>query len=177
MIKDSSIISSFVKQLKTDYNNQQIGDKDKIKRSLILDVRTRWNSTYKMLKALSLHRVIIVQLFQDKANIGVTKQKQQSLNLLELSSDCWYISDLLVKVLKPFYAATKAISGSDYPSIGVTLYILRRLDKDFLSNIDPKHDPLFNNMKECLLNKLNYYTMVHDPSQTTTIMVRYLLQQ
>ncbi|CAF4628201.1 unnamed protein product, partial [Rotaria sp. Silwood2] len=28
----------------------------------------------------------------------------------------------------------------------------------------PTDDPLFNNMKECLLSKMIYYNMVKDPS-------------
>ena len=38
-------------------------------------------------------------------------------------------------------------------------------------------DPLLNNMKECLLNKMYYYNAIQDPLQAKTIMVRYLLQQ
>ncbi len=93
------------------------------------------------------------------------------MHSLEFTSDCWYIIELLIKVLKPFYAATKAISGSDYPSIGITLFILRRLEKDFLSVDIPTDDLLLINMKECLLNKMIYYNTVKDPSQSKTIMV------
>jgi hypothetical protein len=50
------------------------------------------------------------------------------------TSDCWFTVELLVKVLKPFYAAAKAISGNDYPTIGITFFILRRLEKDYLLN-------------------------------------------
>ncbi|CAF1339098.1 unnamed protein product [Rotaria sordida] len=167
IIKDSSILSSFIKKKKYEYN--QYND-NKIKSSLFLDVRTRWNSTFKMLHTLNVHRPIIIELFQNKTNLDITKKQQQRLNALELTSDCWYIIELLIKILKPFYRATKAISGSDYPTIGITLFIFRRLEKDFLSNISPTDDPLFNNMKECLLSKMIYYNMVKDPSQTKTIM-------
>ncbi|CAF4701533.1 unnamed protein product, partial [Rotaria sp. Silwood2] len=135
-----------LKRKKHEYN--QYND-SKIKRSLCLDVRTRWNSTYKMLYSLNMHRLIIIELFQNKTNLDITKKQQQRLNALELTSDCWYIIELLIKILKPFYRATKAISGSDYPTIGSTFFIFRRLEKDFLSNISPTDDPLFNNMKEC----------------------------
>ncbi|CAF1150344.1 unnamed protein product [Rotaria sp. Silwood1] len=112
LIKDSSILSSFINRKANEYNQYS---NSKIKRSLILDVGTRWNSSYKML-------------------------------------------------------ATRAISGSDYPMIGITFYIFHRLEKDFLSKIIPTDDPLFNNMKKSLLSKMIYYTMVQDPLQTKTIM-------
>ncbi len=93
------------------------------------------------------------------------------MHSLEFTSDCWYIIELLIKVLKPFNAATKAISGSDYSSIGIALFILRRLEKDFLSVDIPTDDPLLINMKECLLNKMIYCNTVKDSSQSKTIMV------
>ncbi|CAF3250677.1 unnamed protein product [Rotaria sp. Silwood2] len=158
IIKDSSILSSFIKKKKQEYN--QYND-SKVKCSLFLDVRTRWNSTYKMLHTLNIYRPIIIELFQNKTNLDITKKQQQRLNALELRSDCWYVIELLIKILKPFYRATKAISGSDYPTIGITLFIFRRLEKDLLSNISPTDDPLFNNMKECLLSKMIYYNMLY----------------
>ncbi|CAF1412330.1 unnamed protein product, partial [Rotaria sordida] len=117
-----------------------------------------------------MHRPIINELFQNKINLNITKKQHQRLNALELTKDCWYIIKLLIKVLKPFYRATKAISGNDYPTIGITVFIFRRLEKQFLYSISPTDDPLFNTMKECLLNKMTYYNMVKDPSQTITIM-------
>ncbi|CAF4852938.1 unnamed protein product [Rotaria sp. Silwood1] len=134
------------------------------------NVRNRWNSTFKMLYILNMHRPIINELFQNKINLDITKKQHQRLNALELTSDCWYIIELLIKVLKPFYRATKAISGNDYPTIGITLFIFHRLEKEFLSNISPTDDPLFNNMKKCLLNKMIYYNMVEDSTQTKIIM-------
>jgi hypothetical protein len=71
MIKDSSILSSFLKKIKDEYNHH---NDDKVKRLLILDVRTRWNSTYKMLETFNMNRIIINELFQNKANIDITKK-------------------------------------------------------------------------------------------------------
>ncbi|CAF3462631.1 unnamed protein product, partial [Rotaria sp. Silwood2] len=98
-----------------------------------------------MLNTLNIHRSIINKLFQNKINLDITKKQQQRLNVLELTSDYWYIIELLIKILKLFYRATKAISGSDYPTIGIKLFIFRHLEKDFLSSISPTDDPLFNN--------------------------------
>lgn len=173
MIKGCAILSSFINKAKHEFN--QYSD-DKITRSLQLDVRTRWNSSYKMLETFNAHRTLIIELFRKKSILNLTKKQQLRLTSLEFTSDCWFTVELLVKVLKPFYAATKAISASNYPTVGITFFILRRLDKDFLSIVKPTDDTLFNNMKECLLDKMNYYNLIKDPSQTRTIMVRLKLK-
>ncbi|CAF4387615.1 unnamed protein product [Rotaria sp. Silwood2] len=63
IIKDFLILSSFIKKKKHEYN--QYND-SKIKSSLFLDVHNRWNSTYKMLHTLNMHRPLITELFQNK---------------------------------------------------------------------------------------------------------------
>ena len=173
MIKNSSILFLFVEKIKHQYNQQ---NSKKIKRCLTLDVCSRWNSTYKMIKILYLYRFVIIELFQKKTNVDLTKKQHQHLNSLEFTSECWHIVKLLIKILKPFYAATKAMSGCDYPSIGITFYVIRRIEKDFLSAIDPNDDLLLNNMKKCLLNRIHYYNEKQDPLQARTVMVSYLLQ-
>ena len=82
----------------------------------------------------------------------------------------------MTKVLKPFYAATKVIGGSEYPTIGLTFFVFRRLEKDFLSTTIPSDAPLFNHMKHCLLKRMIYYTVEQDSLQTKTIMASCLLQ-
>jgi len=168
MIKNTTILNEYLKKIKFNYNRK---NEDKIQRSLALDIRTRWNSTYKMLDGLYDHRMLIMDLFQNKSNIKLTKQQLKNLNCLEFTSDCWFILELLIKVLRPFYTATKAISGSEYPSVGLTVFVLRRIESDFLSVSKPTDPPLLIHMKECLLNKFIYYNMIKDPSQAKTISV------
>ena len=170
MIKSCSILSSFLNKIKEEYN--QKNKTSQIKRSLIIDVRTRWNSTFKMLETLNMHRILINELFQNKTNLNITKKQQQKLTSYEFTSDCWHTIEMLIKVLKPSYRGTKALSGTEYPTIGVALYVLRRLDKEFLSVIRSTDDPLLNNMKKCLLNKMIYYNL-DDLTQTKIIQVRY----
>lgn len=172
MVKESSILSSFIEQKKEEYNRF---NHPKIKRRLNLDVRHRWNSTYKMLTSLNIHRLLIIQLFQKKMNLKITKKQQQRLTALEFTSDCWHTIELLINVLKPFYAATKVMSGSEYPTIGLTFFIFRRLEKDFLSVENPDDDYLFRNMKSRLLDKMNFYNNTEDPSQVKIIMVSTLV--
>ncbi|CAF1564257.1 unnamed protein product, partial [Adineta ricciae] len=125
----------------------------------IIDVRTRWNSTYKMLETLNMHRGVINELFQNKTNLNMTKQQLQRLSSYEFSSDCWHTVEMLIKVLKPFYRGTKVLSGTEYSTIGVAFYVYRRLEKEFLSVYRPTDDPLLINMKRCLLKKMIYYDL------------------
>ena len=168
MIKDCSILSLFLNKIKEEYN--QNNKDNQIKRSLAVDVRTRWNSTYKMLETLNMYKILINELFQNKTNLNITKKQLQRLSSYEFSSDCWHTVEMLIKVLKPFYRGTKAISGTEYPTIGVAFYVLRRLEQEFLSVYHSTDDPLLINMKKCLLNKIIYYSL-EDSSQTKIIQV------
>ena len=129
-----------------------------------------------MSKSLKIHRPVIMEIFQRKTSLGITRKQQHRLTSLELTSDCWYTIELLIKVSKPWYAATKAISGSQCPTIGITFYIFRRLEKDFLLSFVPDDDSLFNNMKACLPGRMNDYQMVQDPPQLKIITVRLVVQ-
>lgn len=124
-----------------------------------------------MLTSLNIHRLFVIQLFQNKMNLKITKKQQERLTALEFTSDCWHVVELLIKVLKPFYAATKAMSGSEYRTIGLAFFIFRRLERDFLLVKSPDDGFLYRNLKQCLHEKMTYYNDIEDPAQTRTIMV------
>ena len=128
-----------------------------------------------MLETLNLYRPTIIDLFENKVDLDISKKQYQRLTVLEFSSDCWYVIELLIKVLKPFYADTKAIVENEYPTIGLTFLYLVVLKKT-LSTIIPSDAPLFNHMKHCLLRRMIYFTVEQDSLQTKTIMVSCLLQ-
>ncbi|CAF1178011.1 unnamed protein product [Adineta ricciae] len=138
MIQDCSILSSFLNKIKEQHNQNNINKQTR--RSLVIDVRTRWNSTYKILETLNMHRSLINELFQNKTNLNITKQQLHRLSSYEFSSDCWHTVEMLIKVLKPFYRGAKVLS-------------------EFLSVCGPTDDPLLVNMKRCLLKKMAYYDL------------------
>lgn len=72
MIKDWSILFAFIDEKKKEFNRM---NDEKIRHKLNLDVRSRWNSTYKMLVTLNMHRPMINQLFQEKTVIDITKKQ------------------------------------------------------------------------------------------------------
>ena len=54
-----------------------------------MDVRTRWNSTYKMLSNIILYRNIINDMFKFKGNLGLTTKQRHKMEKIELSTAQW----------------------------------------------------------------------------------------
>lgn len=78
---------------------------------LILDVKTRWNSTYSMLKRANDLR----------SGIEMFIATDNSLKILNLCNEEWETVGKIVSLLKPLYLATMHRSKSKYPSITTTL--------------------------------------------------------
>ena len=68
---------------------------------LILDISTRWNSTFDMLKrALSLKSSI---------NLLILNSKSKEIKNIQIFNSDWIIIEELVMILEPFNKATKAL--------------------------------------------------------------------
>ena len=78
---------------------------------MVLDVPTRWNSTYEMLKRAYALRV----------TIEVYVPTDEKLVLCQISSSEWDNVRDLVSMLKPLKDATVYLSGSAYITISSTL--------------------------------------------------------
>ena len=85
-------------------------------RTLLLDVRTRWNSLYLMIE----------RLLAEKQNIrmALTEVNQEVRNL---SEDDWKILDELQLLLRPFYDCTNFFSSEQHPSLSVVSPLLKVL--------------------------------------------------
>ncbi|CAF1424086.1 unnamed protein product [Adineta ricciae] len=116
--------------------------KKTIKRNLCTDIKSRWNSTYVMIDS---------------------KAKQiQKLSNYELSGDDWNTLTALHYVLKPFYHATRVMSGREYPSIGLAFSLLIRT-RNFLQSHSKKENLLVKKLKQLLLKQyLHYFENDHD---------------
>jgi hypothetical protein len=154
-IKYSNVFQLFLKDLINEYNNT---NEIKIKRSLQLDVRNRWNSTHYMLESVVIFHPIIDSLFKNIRKMNLTKKQANSLTLLEMSNTCWEIVELLIKVLEPFRHATQLISGAKYLTVGLTLFVLRKLEQNFLEIIRPNDNEILQKMKQLIHEKLIHYT-------------------
>ncbi|CAF5000630.1 unnamed protein product [Rotaria sp. Silwood1] len=165
-IKGSSILTSFIEKKRLHFN-ARVKKQKKIKRRLIIDVKTRWNSTYKMLHTINLYRNLINDLFKSKGTLGLSVKLRRKLTRVELSTDEWDILNLIISLLYPFYSATKVLSNTKYPTVGSALYLMKGLE-EHLTKED--NNELLNNLKKIILNKFRQY-IIDDVEQFNTLKV------
>ncbi|CAF3885577.1 unnamed protein product [Rotaria sp. Silwood1] len=127
----------------------------KIKRNVLRDVCTRWNSTYFMIHSLIVVRPIIERLYNDKHNLNITNEQIEKLNHLEITTTEWNFLKQLRHVLRVFQKATKTISGQHYPTMGSAFFILTKL-KTYLSK-DIHDNSIVKNFKKLLMGKMIHY--------------------
>ncbi|XP_022182802.1 zinc finger BED domain-containing protein 1-like [Myzus persicae] len=115
-----TIVSHFKKSTVTNniFKTYQINNGIKERKKLIQDVQTRWNSTYYMINRF----------------VEMEKSIRGTLGLLDnapdtLSSEDWLILQDLIKILKPFDEATKAISRQKYTIASLVIVIVQGLYK------------------------------------------------
>ena len=167
MIKRSSVITSFFETERKKYM---------VKRNLSYDVKSRWNSTFIMIDSLLSLREVLEKLFSYKNHLRLKAKQLAKLSRLELANDDWDMLSMLHLVLKPFYHATKVLSGRQYPSIGIAVYILVRL-KSVLQLHERKESVMFKRFKQLLLSKfLHYFESDYDQLQLLKVtMINQLL--
>jgi hypothetical protein len=162
MIKRSSIITLFFDKERKKLN---------IKRNLCYDVKSRWNSTFCMIDSLLALRELIEKLLNYKHHLNIKPKQITKLAGHELTSDDWTMLSQLHLVLKPFFHATKAMSGRQYPSIGLAFYLLMRL-KSFLQHREKKESLMVKRLKQLLLGKfLHYFENDHEQMQLLKVSV------
>lgn len=140
-----------------------------IKRNLSYDIKSRWNSTFAMIDSLLVLREIIEQLFNYKIYLLLKPKQRTNLARYELTNDEWNLLSDLRFVLKPFFHATKVMSGRQYPSIGLALYLITRL-KHFLQRHEAKQNLIIKRLKQLLFAKLLFY-FEHDYEQMQLLKV------
>jgi hypothetical protein len=148
MIKRSTIITLFFDTERKKLN---------IKRNLCYDVKSRWNSTYSMIDSFLVLREIIEKLFNHKHNLHLKPNKFKKLTGFELTVDDWIMLSALRLVLKPFFHATKVMSGHHYPSIGLAFYLLVHLKIFLQQQQDKNENIMIKRLKQLLLSQFIYY--------------------
>ena len=146
MIKRSSILATFFEKECFKISSR---------RSLRVDVCTRWNSTLHMIESFLALKTAICALFAEKYSLDLTRAQSTKLHRLELTSSDWNLLKTLSQVLKPFDLATKLLSGQRYPTIGLCLFAIHHL-KVFLDDTDADN-ALEQRLKRCLLDKMTKY--------------------
>jgi hypothetical protein len=94
----------------------------------ILDVVTRWSSTYLMLERLIFLRPSI-DAFMSYIVSPVGKKEYPNFTKEKPTIGSWLIAEGLVILLKPFYTGTLLLSGEEYPSMSLAFPVLRFIKK------------------------------------------------
>jgi len=115
-----SIVSHFRKSTVANnvFKTYQINNGIKDPKKLIQDVQTRWNSTYYM-----IDRFVEMQT-SIRGTLGLLDNAPDTLR-----PEDWTILQDLIKILKPFEEATKAISGQKYMTASLVIVIVQGLYK------------------------------------------------
>ncbi|XP_020254292.1 zinc finger BED domain-containing protein RICESLEEPER 2-like [Asparagus officinalis] len=144
-------------------------------KKLILDVPTRWNSTYLML--------ITALKFKDA--FPMYKERESNYDCMPEPEE-WDKVEKICKLLAVFHAVTNLISGSDYPTSNLYLIEVYRIkeviDKSLLDNdfsirqmAKKMHDKFEKYWGEC--NLLMAIASVMDPRLKIGAKVRDALQE
>ncbi|CAF2863743.1 unnamed protein product [Rotaria sp. Silwood2] len=91
------------------------------------DCPTRRNSTFVLIDAIIDLKHVIIKLFTEKWSLNLRKDQVIKLAKLELTIENWDLLSVLRFVLKPFYLATKMMSGKEYATIGLSYYAINEI--------------------------------------------------
>nr|KAJ0212044.1 hypothetical protein LSAT_V11C400164530 [Lactuca sativa] len=116
-------------------------------RKLILECKTRWNSTYQMLSAAIKFKEVFPMY-----------KEREPRYLCCPSNDDWLKVEKVCEILEVFDSATNIISGSEYPTSNLFLNEIFRvkvlLDKKFE---DSNEDEFVHDMVKCMKLKFDKY--------------------
>ena len=145
-----------------------------IHRSLQLDCKSRWNSSYHLIEAVLMYTRIITKINSEKHEIGINKKQTTKLSSIELDQDDWKILEATEFVLRPIVYATQIISGSKYPTLGISYFAIVQIRefhqdvKDFSVN-DSK---ILHYLKSLLLKQVRKY-FIDDDAQLEVMKIRF----
>lgn len=137
---------------------------------LNLDVRTRWNSTLRMIESFIKLKSVVSKLFNDKNEIGLSRAIVRKLQTLELSSSDWCTMKILVELLRPFDLATKLLSSQKYPTIGLCAFAIHHI-KSFLEETENDNSTV-RRLKQSLMKSMIRY-IDEETEQLRLIRVRF----
>nr|XP_022910339.1 zinc finger BED domain-containing protein 1-like [Onthophagus taurus] len=149
IVKCSSIVShfkhSYIASTALNTKQEQLGLQ---KHKLIQAVRTRWNSTYYMLKRLVEQREAILSVLSDRT---ITSRIQAGHLMLE--EEEWITMEYCIAMLEPFELVTTLLSSESQPTISIVMPILKSLAENFISKTKEDEPKLLQNLQRLLQNE------------------------
>ncbi|EXX74394.1 hypothetical protein RirG_051480 [Rhizophagus irregularis DAOM 197198w] len=126
----------------------------------LIDIVTRWNSTFYMLRRLEVLKPALVLLVADN----------RSISIYYPNDDDWIaIKDTLL-LLEPLERATKYLSASSYPTIGETHFIFSGIQAHLIKYIE-KETFTQRDMASSIYRKIRQYWMIMDESSIISAIV------
>ncbi|XP_022910339.2 E3 SUMO-protein ligase ZBED1-like [Onthophagus taurus] len=149
IVKCSSIVShfkhSYIASTALNTKQEQLGLQ---KHKLIQAVRTRWNSTYYMLKRLVEQGEAILSVLSDRT---ITSRIQAGHLMLE--EEEWITMEYCIAMLEPFELVTTLLSSESQPTISIVVPILKSLAENFISKTKEDEPKLLQNLQRLLQNE------------------------
>ena len=164
LINKSSILKAHVNKLKRDFD---------IQRSLRLDCKSRWSSTYRLIETLIKYKKIINKLNSEKHDIGLNYKQTKKLSSIELDKSDWNVIESIECVLGPFAQATTMISASQYPTVGTSFFAIVQI-REYLEDVKSagsNGSSILPRLKQLLLYYMDKY-FEKDDNQWQLIKVR-----
>ena len=162
-IRKSSILHELVRTIATDSS---------IDADVIIDMRIRWNSTYRMIHRILAYQAVFDQLYEQMDDLpGVTNQQKKRLLDSKLRGNDWNLIQALRRVLERFDEATKILSGQTYCTLSISYAVVFSLFH-YLSC--RSGDQVENEIKGFLLSSFDQY-MVRRGEEFGYIRVAALL--
>jgi len=165
LINKSSILMNYVLNLKPQFN---------IHRSLQLDCKSRWSSSYHLFEAVLTYKKIINKINSEKYYINLNKKQITKLSSIELDQDDWKMLELIEFVLKPVADATQLVSGSKYPTIGISYFAIFQI-REFLEDVSDytiNDWQILYHLKSLLLKQVQKY-FIDNNGQLEIMKVRF----
>ncbi|CAF1363221.1 unnamed protein product [Rotaria magnacalcarata] len=172
LLSKSSILMNYVVTLKKQFS---------ICRSLQLDCKNGWSSTYHLVEFMLLYKRIINKINSEKHDTGLNKKQTNKISLIELDQLDWKMLEMLDIILKLFVNAANIISGCQYPTIGVAYFSIVQI-RDFLDDTKPvvgisvNDVPLFMRLKYLLLKQIEKYFIENDEQSLVKHLVSKILK-
>jgi len=112
---------------------------------LCLDVPTRWNSTYLMLKSVLKYRQVFLNLLLIDESYEFCPLKEE-----------WERAEKICRFLMPFYDITCLISTTSYPTSNLYFLQVCKIQRMLMENLKDG-DGVIKNMAELMMPKFQKY--------------------
>ncbi|CAN0926836.1 Putative AC transposase [Linum grandiflorum] len=126
---------------------------------LVLDCRTRWNSTYLMLSIALIYKDVFFRL----------KHRDPSYTFLP-SEEEWDLASEICSKLKKFHEATKAFSGTSYPTSNALFPLICEVKIDLREWVMTSNGTIRRMAEQMLIKFDRYWEVIEGPLAIAVVL-------